>query len=69
VTPLIFGAEKQLAVAVTSVLDRTPIGHLVAAARKIASIDRVDELTAAIPDLARTVCPVTSAALVLFVAN
>jgi transcriptional regulator with PAS, ATPase and Fis domain len=69
VTSPIFGAGKQLAVAGSSLFDRTPIGHLVAAARKIASIDRVDELTAAVPELARTVCPVTSAALVLFVAN
>jgi len=69
VTSPIFGAGKQLAVAGSSEFDRTPIGHLVAAARKLASIDRVDELTAAVPELARTVCPVTSAALVLFVAN
>jgi len=47
------------------VFDGAPIGNLAAAARKIASIDRVDELIAAVPDLARTVCPDTSAALLL----
>jgi len=69
VTSLIFGTEKQLAVAASSVFDRAPIGELARAARKIASMDRVDELIAAVPDLARTVCPVTSAALVLVDAN
>src|SRR5712671_2487325 len=43
--------------------DGAPIGRLAAAAHEIASIDEPDELVAAIPELARTLCRATAAAL------
>jgi transcriptional regulator with PAS, ATPase and Fis domain len=56
--------ERQLAAVLDeSVPDRSPIGRLAAAARQIASIDEPDELTAAIPELARSLCSATAAAL------
>src|SRR5229473_2131399 len=56
--------ERQLAaVPDESVPDRAPIGRLAAAAHELCSIHESDQLTAAIPELARTVCPGTAAAL------
>ena len=46
-----------------SELDRAPIGRLAVAAHEIASIEEPDEITVAIPDLARALCPATAAAL------
>src|SRR5712664_2185077 len=56
--------ERQLAAVLDgSVPGRAPIGWLAAAAHELCSIHESDQLTAAIPELARTVCPDTAAAL------
>src|SRR5712664_855941 len=56
--------ERQLAAVLDeSVAPRSPIGRLAAAAQEIASIDEPDELAAAIPELARSLCSATAAAL------
>src|SRR5712672_1446818 len=56
--------QRQLgAVLDASVPDRAPIGRLADAAQALRSIHESDQLAAAIPDLARTVCPGTAAAL------
>src|SRR5258708_25112655 len=66
-----FEGEKQLSAPANedSVLDRSPIRRLLAAAHEIASIAEVEELTAAVAELARGVCQGTAAALLRVRAN